>query len=554
VDGFNRLPHGGVEVGGVLFGARDPNNTIRVLAHGPLDCEYASGPSFTLSENDERALRKILDEAGRDEELSGMEVVGWYHSHTRTGVSLSEKDIRIFDRFFPEPWQIALVLRPANFDPTRAGFFFREADGSVHSESSYHEFTLHTARKPARTPLESAAAAAAIEEPRVAPAASPELQDETANTDARAVQAVPARHRWSRPPAAVWKLATVLLLIAGIAVGSALFTRDAEHHAAGGLSLRALDIDGQLRIDWNRAADAVRRARGAVLEIRDGDVNLHHKLDASQIRSGSVTYQRQSGDVLMRLAVNLGGDKTVSEVTRFLGAPVRNRVVAEPSEADRLAPEPQPTEPRAATQMQQQAREADRLERRLNEMAREARLLAAPRPVSGVAHRAAPEPEKRPRGASAPFELPAPPPQMASSPLPAIFVASQLAERAPVRPPPPAHARYDGPRSGKIIWTGKLSARGTIEITGKHASSGFVTGALPGEPVKVDVFPAELTPDGLRVFTADAKYASTAPEPPGAQNGWNRTVYLHSPKQAAEIKMIEAPGPDHGWDRLLLRA
>jgi hypothetical protein len=205
--------------------------------------------------------------------------------------------------------------------------------------------------------------------------------------------------------------------------------------------------------------------------------------------------------------------------------------------------------------MQQQAREADRLERRLNEMAREARLLAASRPVSGVAHRVVLAPEKRPRSASAPFELPAPPPQMvSSSPLPAVLVASQLAERAPVRPPPPAHARYEGPRSGKIIWTGKLSARGTIEITGKHVSSGFVTGALPGEPVKVDVFPAELTPDGLRVFTADAKYASTAPEAPGAQNGWNRTVYVHSPKQAAGIKMIEAPGPDHGWERLLLRA
>ena len=59
VDGFHRLAHGGVEIGGVLFGVRDPDG-VKILAHRELACEYVFGPSFTLSENDRRALEELL--------------------------------------------------------------------------------------------------------------------------------------------------------------------------------------------------------------------------------------------------------------------------------------------------------------------------------------------------------------------------------------------------------------------------------------------------------------------------------------------------------------
>src|SRR5438128_7375952 len=147
VDGFNRVPHGGVEIGGILFGSRD-GDTVRVLAHRPLACDYASGPSFTLSPADEHALERLL--ATMDDELAGLQPVGWYHSHTRSAIFLSARDLEIFDRYFPEPSQIALVVRPANLEPTRAGFFFREPDGSVRNASSYGEFVLQPVAKPAQ--------------------------------------------------------------------------------------------------------------------------------------------------------------------------------------------------------------------------------------------------------------------------------------------------------------------------------------------------------------------------------------------------------------------
>src|SRR5216684_4358047 len=76
-DGFNRMAHGGVEIGGVLFGLRD-SGAVKILAHRPLACEYALGPSFTLSDNDRRALEDLLALPQTEGELSGMQPVGWY--------------------------------------------------------------------------------------------------------------------------------------------------------------------------------------------------------------------------------------------------------------------------------------------------------------------------------------------------------------------------------------------------------------------------------------------------------------------------------------------
>jgi hypothetical protein len=78
-------------------------------------------------------------------------------------------------------------------------------------------------------------------------------------------------------------------------------------------------------------------------------------------------------------------------------------------------------------------------------------------------------------------------------------------------------------------------------------------GALPGTPVRVQVFPSEMTQEGVRMFAADAKSIG-APEAPGAQNGWNRTVYVLNPKKAGEVSIVEAPGQHNQWNKLTLRA
>jgi proteasome lid subunit RPN8/RPN11 len=140
-EGYQRMRHGGVEVGGVLFGTRR-DGLLRILAVRPIECEYANGPRFLLSRNDESALAALLLSSNTDPQLAGLEPVGYYHSHTREEICLSASDVQLFDRFFPQPWQVALVVRPANLAPTLAGFFFRDANGGIQNDSGFRKFQL----------------------------------------------------------------------------------------------------------------------------------------------------------------------------------------------------------------------------------------------------------------------------------------------------------------------------------------------------------------------------------------------------------------------------
>ena len=113
---------------------------LAIADYVALDCEHAFGPSFALSPRDQDRLAELL--ASAEQNPDRLRPVGWYHSHTRSEIFLSEADQDLHNRYFPEPWQVALVLKPHTFHPTRAGFFFRETDGSIHGTASYQEFAL----------------------------------------------------------------------------------------------------------------------------------------------------------------------------------------------------------------------------------------------------------------------------------------------------------------------------------------------------------------------------------------------------------------------------
>jgi hypothetical protein len=141
VEAFYSVPRGGVEIGGVFFGMREPD-ALHIRAHRPIPCQYSTGPSFTLSVKDQLGLSGLLDEAPADPALDGMIPLGWYHSHTRSELFLSAADLQLYSEFFPERWQVALVLKPTNLQPTRAGFFFRDRFGAVKSDAPVQEFKL----------------------------------------------------------------------------------------------------------------------------------------------------------------------------------------------------------------------------------------------------------------------------------------------------------------------------------------------------------------------------------------------------------------------------
>lgn len=134
-EGFRRIPHGGIEIGGLLFG-RSAAAGIRVQAFRPIDCEHATGPSFTLSERDLDELQKQINRAAADPELAGMELAGWFIAHTRTPLRLTDRELATFERFFPKRNQITILIKPERFQPTRFGFLARNVDGSIERDAS----------------------------------------------------------------------------------------------------------------------------------------------------------------------------------------------------------------------------------------------------------------------------------------------------------------------------------------------------------------------------------------------------------------------------------
>jgi proteasome lid subunit RPN8/RPN11 len=141
VERARNSPHGGHEVGGVLFGIQEPD-CVRILAHRPLHCEHAMGFGFVLGERDEERLAQLILVPATDPQMSGLRAIGWYHSHLRSRIFLSELDRQIHTRHFGGPYNLALVIRPSSNGPVRAAFFFREASGEMRTDSCYEEFTI----------------------------------------------------------------------------------------------------------------------------------------------------------------------------------------------------------------------------------------------------------------------------------------------------------------------------------------------------------------------------------------------------------------------------
>jgi len=86
-----------------------------------------------------------------------------------------------------------------------------------------------------------------------------------------------------------------------------------------GISLRVIDLDGQLIIEWNRASHPIQKARRATFEILDGSERQVVEMEGERLRGGSLTYARRSDRVDVRCRVERAAAAPVEEFIRFLG-------------------------------------------------------------------------------------------------------------------------------------------------------------------------------------------------------------------------------------------
>jgi len=346
VDAFFSLPRGGAEIGGILCGNWD-GERLSITDYAALDCEHAFGPSFALSPRDEAQLAALIAASSGN----SLRPVGWYHSHTRSEILLSDADQEIHRRFFPEPWQVALVLKPHTFHPTRAGIFFRDAGGGLHGEASYGEYELTPlAVKPAPSGAPAKVEPESLQErvprpisfsqsdPKPAPpipAAKPKGTGAAPEDPAAApasphfpeVAARSSRRRWPTVIAAV-------LLACCVLGAAAYWKRDlwlphviamAQLSAPApvlppAVGLNTIDSEGQLQIRWDRNSPLVQRASGGALSIGAGGPSRQEiLLDKAHLLSGVFTFARQTEHVDVSLELKQPDGRSSREVTMFVG-------------------------------------------------------------------------------------------------------------------------------------------------------------------------------------------------------------------------------------------
>jgi hypothetical protein len=340
-EGLLRLSQGGRDVGGVLFGTRLPEG-IRILAWRPITCEYSDGDTLRLSYRDRMNLAVEFEAARTNPELKGFRPVGWFVSHPRGEVAMTAEDLETFSNFFPESWQVTLVMHPIEGGRAQAGFFARETDGNVRSEASYKNFVLepvHARPEVSETVPESTPVPAPV---RVSPAAAVRTSEpEPATLEApvfRTDPPLPTRDRW------LW--AIPILLALGIA-GWLLYQRQMPAHPPR-LAFRISASNGRTaQLEWDPNSSAIRASSRGQLDITDGGKTLQVQLTSDQLHAGRTTYIAQSGDASFEFIVYPANGDPVHESTRLI-APV-DPTAEPPPPAPSPTPSPVSTAAPAAT-------------------------------------------------------------------------------------------------------------------------------------------------------------------------------------------------------------
>jgi hypothetical protein len=268
--------------------------------------------------------------------------------------------MEIHKRFFPEPWQIAVVMKPHTFEPARIGFFFHERDGRMRTEAAYEELVL--AAQPMGQVVRGVPTAPVARQTNGRQSGGVEVQV-TAQPVVEALQAAVAlpaapepavpqslmdepapRRRW-------WTAAVVGGVITIRAIGGVLRTREVwmsrpmsamrteqpGSAPAPSMGLRTADFDGQLQIAWDRSSPAVRQGAAGLLEIADGGGPLPRSipLDLAHLQTGTFTYARQSEKVDVKLIVRRTDGQELREATTFLGKLPERKAPAEDDTARR---------------------------------------------------------------------------------------------------------------------------------------------------------------------------------------------------------------------------
>jgi hypothetical protein len=567
VDARRDLAHCAVETGGILFGEWT-DTSIRIEAARPLECEHKFGPWFQLSKKDEASLLEVLAVARKDSEIGKLQPIGLYISNSQN-FSVAVADVRIFDRYFPKPRPMALILRPSKYGQTSAAFFLRER-GSV-TYFCAHEVPSSTSESAQRDPQP------------ITP--NPQDENRLANKPARPEEAATIIAHPPNKAIGAWRGESVrrLLMSALKRFRASLLTREKLWNMSRGdlvaaivllgfctaatrtLSVRSnlqpstkipihiTDVGSQLRIDWDANEESVRSATSGVLEIRDGETeSLHLPFARDMLRAGSVLYVPRSGTIQVRMRfMNHKGppqESVIYYINPTRVAPSVPVVVFSPatskSEPSLIAESALPNSPALEKEPSLAPSYEKPWPRNEN-----GGMKKAAQPVSRDRQpRVFRLPPLRPSPATNDpirLDLPDAPDVRTNQPVPMALLTSIGATLT-------RSAIQATPNWGRLIWTGELQKNEVISFSASGSSRGVLNGRLPGFPIKVNIRPGEVVDGGIAILTNDANRAGVN-EPSHARNGWDVVIYKRVQKPIPEVRVVEPPGPANNWGRIVLQ-
>jgi len=307
--GFGTLPKRGAEVGGILLGSIDPGDPaiVRVEDFEVVPCEYRRGPSYLFTDEDRSNFETAYGRWKPDPSRQAY-AVGYFRSDTRDAPAFGAEDVHLMDRFFPAPYNVALLIKPFVSKASVAGFFFREA--GAFPAATPLEFPFR-GRELADEEDPRAVAAAASESgasmPRLSTAAPPHSGREPYSTERYRDRAKADRRPLvsRRLVTWAWIPMSFIFLLLGVLLG---FQAELTMASRPGtqdfsLSLSATKTGDNLSVKWNGRAPVVRIAPRGALDIEDGAFKKSVDLDAAQLLNGSVLYRNTSNSVRFRLVV-----------------------------------------------------------------------------------------------------------------------------------------------------------------------------------------------------------------------------------------------------------
>jgi hypothetical protein len=355
IEGVKSLPRRGLEIGGLLLG-HIIAGSVWIERYKRIDSNHRFGPQYILDDADRTVLESTAASILEAGELS---VVGLYRSQTRPGFDIDEADRELIRRYFADPHDLVLLIRPESGLDMEARFFVRQTlpnggESTIEALGEPFPFrgrgiSLHAAGD--ETVNEAAVVSTSTEEPDTpdtrithppvaidipAPATPrrfiPDfLPDdvEPAHVHAGVDTAPPESGfgfsrlgrlaRWwpMLAAAAVVLAGATFLILPGHRAPAPAPAAAQVNEPVRPLGLYVSPAGNIWRVTWNPNATALREARGVQLFVREGEDQNRIELTPRDLASGTYEYHPTANDVTFRLEATQSSGAITAESFRY---------------------------------------------------------------------------------------------------------------------------------------------------------------------------------------------------------------------------------------------